>query len=54
MKYLKIKEEEWDTLMEGYLYKIGTWKNTEEKAEFYQQLFESVLAMVEESNGGWQ
>lgn len=54
MKYLKIKEEDWHTLMEGYLYKIGTWKNTEEKAEFYQQLFESVLAMVEESNGDCQ
>ncbi len=51
MSYLKIKEADWNELMEGYLYKIGTWKNNEEKAEFYQQLFESVLAMVEESNG---
>lgn len=51
MKYLKINAEEWHNLMEGYLYRIGTWKNDDEKAKFYQQLFESVIAMVEESNG---
>lgn len=54
MKYLKIKEDEWHALLENYLYNIGTWRNDKEKAELYQQLFESVLAMVEESNGDYQ
>lgn len=51
MRYLKIKEDDWNTLMESYLQEVGTWITDEERADFYQQLFDSVLCMLEESNG---
>lgn len=51
MNYLKIREDDWNTLMESYFDGIGKWKTEQEKAEFYQQLFDCVLYMVEESNG---
>lgn len=54
MRYLKIDEQNWHDLFEGYLYGIGTWKTNEEKAEFYKKLFENVIKMIEESNGEWQ
>lgn len=51
MKYLKIREDDWNTLMESYFQGIGEWETDKEKADFYNQLFGSVLYMVEESNG---
>lgn len=51
MSYLKIREDDWNTVMESYFQDVGTWETEEEKANFYQQLFDSVLYMVEEENG---
>ena len=51
MRYLKIREDDWNELMESYFQGVGTWETEEEKTNFYQQLFDCVLYMVEESNG---
>ena len=51
MKYLKIRKDDWHTLMESYFQGIGEWETDKEKADFYNQLFDGVLYMVEESNG---
>lgn len=52
MKYLKINEDNWNDLFEGYLDNLGP-KTPEEEASFYKQLFHKVINLVEESNEGW-
>ena len=48
MRYLKINEENWNDLFEGYLYNLGP-KPDKEAARFYK-----VIQLVEESNADWE
>ena len=53
MRYLKIDEQNWNDLFEGYLYNLGP-KPDKEAARFYKELFHKVIQRVEESNADWE